>query len=359
MKQTLNWCPSSAWEPTSWKLCFPFTAGNKGGSGASRTCVPKQSLGTSWLLLAALCLALSGCNWNRFFRQTDRYVQPPQVFRAAPTREELIAKINDNTNRVQTLQASGSLSIPKLPSLSTEIAFERPRNLRFKAGTRLLGPELDLGSNNELFWFWANQDPSKALYYARHEQFATSRASQVVPVEPAWLKEAIGLIELDPNGQIEGPITAGDKVQLRVRQKTGAGEVTKILVIDAKKGLVVEQQLFDPRGQLLGSAKASEHEFHQLDGVTLPHKIDIEVPLARLQFQLVLDQHVINRPISGGNTFDLPTAQLSGARPIDIADPNFAPTNSPSTSTTGAPPRTSVLPASSQGNRIRGFNPWK
>jgi hypothetical protein len=148
-------------------------------------------------------------------------------------------------------------------------------------------------------------------------------------------------------------------MQLRVRQQTGAGEVTKILVIDAKKGVVVEQQLYDPRGQLLGSAKASEHEFHQLDGVTLPHKIDIEVPLAHLQFQLVLDQHVINRPISGGNTFELPTAQLSGARPIDIADPNFIPVNSQPAATTGAPPRTSAIPASSQGNRIRGFNPWK
>ena len=314
---------------------------------------------SSWFLIAAAALALSGCNWNRFFRQPERYVQPPQIFQAQPTREELIAKINDNANRVNTLQSSGSLSIPKLPSLSTEVAFERPRNLRFKAGTRLLGPELDLGSNNELFWFWANQDPSKALYFARHEQFATSRARQVIPVEPSWLKEAIGLMELDPNGPIEGPIPAGDKMQLRVRQQTGAGEVTKILVIDAKKGVVVEQQLYDPRGQLLGSAKASEHEFHQLDGVTLPHKIDIEVPQAHLQFQLVLDQHVINRPISGGNTFELPTAQLSSARPIDIADPNFIPVNSQPATTTGAPPRTSAIPSSMQGNRIRGFNPWK
>ncbi len=311
-----------------------------------------------WFLFAAAALALSGCNWNRFFRQPERYVQPPQVFQAQPTREELIAKINDNTSRVQTLQSSGSLSIPKLPSLSTEVAFERPRNLRFKAGTRFTGPEIDLGSNNELFWFWANQDPSKALYFARHEQFAASRAHQAIPVEPSWLKEAIGLIELDPSGPIEGPIPAGDKVQLRVRQQTGAGEFTKILLMDAKKGVVVEQQLYDPKGQLLGTAKASEHEFHQLDGVTLPHKIDIDIPQARLQFQLVLDQHVINRPISGDNPFDLPTAQLAGARPIDIADPSFVPANSQPTTPTGAPPRTSAIPASTPGN-IRGFNPWK
>jgi hypothetical protein len=306
-----------------------------------------------------LALSLSGCNWNRWFRQPDRYVPPPQVFQAEPTREELIAKINDNTSRINTLQASGSMSIPGVPtSLNTELAFERPQNLRFRAGTRFTGQEIDLGSNNELFWFWANQDPSKALYYARHEQFAQSRARQAIPVEPSWLKEAFGLIELDPSGQIEGPIPAGDKVQLRVRQQTGAGEVMKVLVLDKKRGVVVEQQLFDPKGQLLGIAKASEHEFHQLDGAALPHKIDVEIPAAKLQFQLVLDQHVINRPIAGANTFELPTAQLSSARPVDIADPNFVPVGQPAMSTS-AQPRTSAIPSQPQGNPIRGFNRWK
>lgn len=314
-----------------------------------------------WVLLAAACLALSGCNWNRWFRQPERYIQPPQVFQTQPTREELIAKINDNTSRVQTLQASGSISIPGVPTtLNTEVSFERPQNLRFRAGTRMLGPELDLGSNNELFWFWANRDPNQALYYARHDQFAQSRAKQAIPVEPSWLKEAIGLIELDPSGSIEGPIPAGDKVQLRVRQQTGAGEVLKVLVMDAKRGVVVEQQLFGPSGQLLGSAKVSDHEFHQLDGVTLPHKIDIEVPLAKFQFQLILDQQVINRPIAGANTFDLPTAQLANARPIDIADPSFVPPNlqPANAAATGALPRTSAIPAPPVSS-IRGFNRWK
>ena len=106
----------------------------------------------------------------------------------------------------------------------------------------------------------------------------------------------------------------------------------------------MEQQLYDPKGQLLGIAKASEHEFHQLDSVTLPHKIDIEIPQAKLQFQLVMDEQVINRPISGANTFDLPTAQLSQARPIDIADPNFVPVNAQPTTPAAAPPRTSAIP---------------
>jgi hypothetical protein len=76
-----------------------------------------------------------------------------------------------------------------------------------------------------------------------------------------------------------------------------------------------------------------------------------------LQFQIVMDQQVINRPISGGNTFELPTAQLAGTRPIDIADPSFVPaSSSPSSPASAIPPRTSAAP---QNQRIRGFNPWK
>jgi hypothetical protein len=69
-----------------------------------------------------------------------------------------------------------------------------------------------------------------------------------------------------------------------------------------------------------------------------------------------LDEHVINRPITGANTFELPTAQLSSARPIDIADPNFVPVTVQPAVPTGTP-RTSAAPT--RGNQIRGFNPWR
>lgn len=324
---------------------------------------PKNLLGVILCLLA--CTA--GCRWNPFVRPSA-YTPPPVVFQATPLRDELIAALNGNSSRVQTMQATGSVSIPGAPSLTTEIALERPKNFRFRAGTALLGQELDLGSNSELFWFWAQRDPTRSLYYARHEQFAGSRARQLIPIEPNWLIEALGLVELDPQGSIEGPTPAGQgRVQLRVRQSTPAGEVTKVMLVDSQSAIIHQQQIYDPRGQLLATAKASRHQFYALDGISLPHQIDVELPQAQMTFQVYLDEHNINRPIAGGaSTFELPTAQYASSRPVDIADPAFNPPvaeGAPAATNPGtAGPATSIPPAGQQpGNaaKYRGYTPWR
>ena len=48
-----------------------------------------------------------------------------------------------------------------------------------------------------------NQPP--AVYYCRHDQFAASQARQMVPFEPAWLIEALGVAEIDPGLPHQGP----------------------------------------------------------------------------------------------------------------------------------------------------------
>jgi len=93
--------------------------------------------------------------------------------------------------------------MPGAPSVGADIAVERPRRLRLRARTQLLGPELDLGSNDELFWLWAARMPDSSVFYARHDQFTTSKARQVLAIEPAWLIEALGLVQIDPASVLE------------------------------------------------------------------------------------------------------------------------------------------------------------
>ncbi len=52
---------------------------------------------------------------------------------------------------------------------------------------------LDVGSNSELFWFWVREAPTRAVLFSRHDQFAQSAAAQILPIEPTWLPEALGL----------------------------------------------------------------------------------------------------------------------------------------------------------------------
>ena len=130
---------------------------------------------TTALILFAALLAAPGCRSHAWLRRSSD--PPPIAFSALPSPNEAVAAVNANTQRVQSLQTQGAtISIPGAPAIGAEIAIQRPRQLRMRAKTQLTGPELDLGSNNELFWLWAARMPDPSVYFARHDQFASSRA---------------------------------------------------------------------------------------------------------------------------------------------------------------------------------------
>jgi hypothetical protein len=103
-------------------------------------------------VLVVVLATSAGCRWNQWFRR-GAIDPPPIVFSALPSPAEAVAAVNANTERVRSLQTQGAtLSVPGAPAISAEIAVERPARLRLRAATQLLGPELDLGSNDQLFW---------------------------------------------------------------------------------------------------------------------------------------------------------------------------------------------------------------
>jgi hypothetical protein len=310
------------------------------------------------LVAVGVCGSASGCRWNHWFRR-NAGEPPPIAFSALPSPMEAVAAVNANTQRVQSLQTQGAtLAIPGAPSISAEIAIQRPQQLRLRGGTQLLGPELDLGSNHQLFWLWAARMPDSAVYFARHDQFATSRARQMLAIEPAWLIEALGLVEIDTGSVIEGPHAAGtDRVQLRTTLASAGGPHTRLLILHSKYAWVLEQHVFDERGQLIASSRTSGHEYYPLDGVSLPKRIEVQVPQGVLRLVLDVDRWGINQPLAEGQTlFELPRSQLGNYRFVDLADPNFVP---PGGNLPLPQPRLSQQPPDDYRHRIRGFSQWR
>src|SRR3954468_568032 len=99
------------------------------------------------LLSTVVLTQISGCRSHGWLRRSGGD-PPPIAFSALPSPTEAVSAVNANTARIQSLQTQGAtISIPGAPSIGAEIAAERPRRLRLRAKTQLLGPELDLGSN--------------------------------------------------------------------------------------------------------------------------------------------------------------------------------------------------------------------
>ncbi len=282
-----------------------------------------------WLLL--LCtglLALSGASCPRTWQ---RYTNPlPRVLPPSPTLEQVIDVVNRNSSQIRSFSTNhASLSGPGFPSLGASVAFERPRRFRLRAGTGLTGTEIDLGSNDELFWFWMRRNQPPAIYYCRHDQFATSQARLTTPFEPGWLIEALGVMEFDPALPHQGPQPLPDeRLRIDAIRNTPEGPLTKITIIDSSQGWVLEQHLFDARQQLLASSVASGHRRDPLSGLIMPTAVSINCPPSKLAMRMELGNVEINR-LSGDRASLWSMPSYPGAVPVNLADPNFRPPGAP------------------------------
>jgi hypothetical protein len=300
--------------------------------------------------LVLICSSGSSC------RQWSRTNDPlaPIAFTAPPTLEQIIYEINANSAKVRQLSSdSAFLSTAGAPTaLRATLALERPMHLRLRG--RLVVQELDLGSNHELLWFWAKSDPEQALYYAYHEQFIQGATNSILPVGPDWIIEAIGLVSLDPSGWHDGPAERPDGgYEIRSRFDRGGMAFTRVLIIDGKYGWIREQHVLDTAGRLLAIARCSNHRHYADPGVTLPHRIDIELPPAQMGFQLEVSNYAVNR--LPGDPAELFSPPLNGYRMVNLAQqpPVAAPPNSGARSIYA--PQPTEIPHTAYRLRYRGY----
>ena len=265
------------------------------------------------ILLCLLAGNLSGCAVFPWLEPQIQGPPPPDIFMGPPTLPEAIQAINQNTTGVRQLQTeSATLTVPNLPgpSLRANLAFESPRHLSFRADIPLIGSHrvLDLGSNQDVFWMWTNDEllgmripnaPRSPVYYARHDEFARSIAGTILPFEPIRLVELIGLVSLDPDGQHEGPVPIGnDRLEIRSRIPTPQGDWTRTLRIHRRYGWVLEQHLVDAQGRYLASAHTQDHRYYDQDGVSLPHRIRVQLAPGQPQqfdFEINVTSYLVNQ----------------------------------------------------------------
>jgi len=297
-----------------------------------------QNLIHRWtVLLFSLFMPLGavGCSAFPFWLRPNRADLPPEAFANTPTLEDVIYVVNANTDRVDQLQTEDATlrveGMP-MPALRLNMAYERPRNFRLRAHlSQFTGRELDLGSNNELFWFWIRRDQQPGIYYARHNEFAVSPARQLVAIEPTRLPETLGLIQFKPDEQHIGPTRRENLLEIRSRIPAPRGDATRVVLLDAKYGWIVEQHYYDPNGQLVLSASASEHRYYRNDAVTMPHHVEIRVSPgqpAQLTLQIDVSRYVFNR-LSGERADLWSMPRIEGYPAIDITDPGFRPPAAP------------------------------
>ena len=276
------------------------------------------------LMLVVTAVASSGATCPSVLRGYQVGTMPlPRVLPPQPSLDQIIAAIHDNTQRVRNYMAPQAvISVPGVPRLSAQVACEPPRRFRLRAQTAVSGNELDLGSNDDLFWLWIRRHEPPVMLFCRHDQYAQSSARRLLPIRADWMPELLGLISFNPSDSHEGPFPLADgRLEIRSRLSSPDGELLKSTLVDGTTGLVLEQHLFTPTGERLASVRTTQHRVDPTSGAALPRRVEVSWPASDVNFTLDLKAVTTNMPTSDpGQLWQMPAYE--GYEPIDLADPS-------------------------------------
>jgi hypothetical protein len=204
--------------------------------------------------------------------------QPKPVFTNQPSTDQLIEVLN-RSRAIQSLQSNFVTVNPnKMRNLDATLVWQRQRLFRMTGGvSRMLGNNFEVGSNDEWFWMAIRGFGTPQLYVARHAEFEAQPVRRVLPISPLWIIEAMGVIEVDPNQPVQQVARPDGMLEWTTFVPSSTGTYTRTLVVDPRFALTRQIFLKDPTGRLVATAVQSEHEYYPSIGLSLPHRVVIQL----------------------------------------------------------------------------------
>ena len=106
---------------------------------------------------------------------------------------------------------------------------------------------MDLGSNNDIFWFWSKRMEPSYLYYSRHENIANTNLK--TPLNPMWMIESLNVGLID-KGTIQAMTKKNEMYYIYQNRISASGEpITLITKLDPKTESVISRLMVNQNKQ--------------------------------------------------------------------------------------------------------------
>ena len=174
----------------------------------------------------------------------------PTVAAADVSKEDLVTYLNNVSKAIPGIQSDdigltcytgGPVGLP----VSGKLRAQGPRNFRMTAYA-LGDQEVDLGSNNQEFWYWIRRAEPNAQVFCSYQAIEEGRVKQMpFPFQPDWVLEAMGMGNYGPPEKYE--LVVEDK-HFKLIEKTRSPQgvpVKKIIVFNRSKVPVPQPQITD------------------------------------------------------------------------------------------------------------------
>lgn len=250
------------------------------------------------------------------------------------TAPEVIAYLNANTARISSWRSShvritgrGAAATPV--SIAADVSIQAPRNFRLRA--KQFVEEVDIGSNDQQFWFWNRQSEEKYVFVAYHDEEALSNRRFPIPFQPDWVMEAFGVMPIDPANKRAEPGPPGSQmIRLISEHVSPQGKrIRKVTEVDTCRGVIHKHELLDEQGTI-ASAVMDNYWRDPVTQAVLPQLIHLDWPRAKMGLTMNVSLIEVNplkisdaiwqRPTKDGyQVFELNhtgEANPAGARPI-------------------------------------------
>ena len=273
--------------------------------------------------------------------QTTKPVKLPVVVGENPTTAELLDAINKNSEKIQALYSTdASLSPSGHPgSANCRVFFLRPNKLRLLGSSPMTGRVIDAGCDGEKFWFWNKLFNGNELYSCKLSEYDSSRLGDVIPVDPSWFPEFLGVVEIKPEDLAEEPKAQSNGVILITAKKTRPdGVYLKRIYVEPRTAAIKRQDIQNPKGEAILTVECNEQQFIEEQNVVLPRKLEIRQPGKFGSVIIDLGKPTLNDPSKIEDAlFQMPTD--TGATVVDLGGKNSTaqkskPGNLPATTTT-------------------------
>jgi hypothetical protein len=267
---------------------------------------------------------VTGCNHTPIIG--NRADPAPPAPAATPDSASLVNYLNQNAQRVQTIRAKIDMDCKadrQSIALGGQMACQKPRDFRLKAN--VLGqPAVDIGSNNQEFWYWISKAEPPYVYKCSYAEMAKGKVRMPFPFQPDMVLTALGVAEYDPRGNYQ--IKAAPRTLELIQDAVGpmGQPVKKVTVFNrvvAQPGQpqVLAHALRDSKGVLICQAHVHKVQVDRVSGAVVPTRVTIEWPAQKISMKMDLSDvqvNVIDRALAG-RLFQ--RSDLSGHSTYDLA----------------------------------------
>lgn len=171
-----------------------------------------------------------------------------------------IDEYNEKINKINGIRYESMQSSANGFKLDGKMVFEKNKKFRMQVNSAF-GLESDIGSDEQQFWFWSKRLTPCALYYAAHEDIASTRLKP--SFNPRWLQNLAGISEL------KGKVLLKPNGEIFIEDEIDGFK--KITIFDPKLQAPLTHYLYDKNG--LALAVVEIKEFHLVQNIQVPKRV--------------------------------------------------------------------------------------